>query len=147
MLVGGLVTTGGLLVEEETPPPWEVLVLRLLVLVLVLVGLVVVPGVVTAPPGRHWEYQSFCLVQVDPEAQQVAPFHPLPPHWPLLKHIVVSYLCIDRTKTCMSVPEGSAVLALLDDRGSQGSRRESGSEEELSGHCVKLLSDKATKLS
>ena len=27
---------------------------------------------------KHWEYQSFALVQVDPLAQHVAPPHPLP---------------------------------------------------------------------
>jgi hypothetical protein len=27
---------------------------------------------------KHWEYQSFALVQVDPLAQHVAPAHPLP---------------------------------------------------------------------
>lgn len=91
MLVGELVTTGGVVVEEteETPPPpCEVLLLR--VLVLVLVGLVEVEGtlgVVTAAPGMHWEYQSFCLTQADPEAQQVEPCQPLPPHWVL--HITV----------------------------------------------------------
>ena len=67
----------------------ETVRLLVLVLVLVLLGLAeeddeeVTPGVVTWLPGRHCEYHWFCATQVDPEAQQVAPCHPLPPHWVL----------------------------------------------------------------
>ena len=34
-------------------------------------------------PGRHWEYHAFWKTQVLPEAQQVGPVQPLPPHWDL----------------------------------------------------------------
>ncbi len=42
-----------------------------------------VTAVVAPPPppvhGMHWEYQAFEKVQHEPEAQVVAPVHPVPP--------------------------------------------------------------------
>ena len=35
---------------------------------------------ITLPDYRHWEYHSFCLVQVYGLAHVVAPVQPLPPH-------------------------------------------------------------------
>jgi hypothetical protein len=36
-----------------------------------------------AVPGTHWEYQSFCFWQENPEAQAVSPVQlEPPPHWP-----------------------------------------------------------------
>lgn len=83
MLVVGLETGGGVVVEE--PPPLPVLV-RVDVLLLDL-EVDVDEGtldVVTWLPGRHCEYHWFWATQLEPEAQHVAPCQPLPPHWPLL---------------------------------------------------------------
>lgn len=33
---------------------------------------------------KHWEYQSFCFLQLVPDTQVVAPVYPIPPHCPHL---------------------------------------------------------------
>jgi hypothetical protein len=64
--------------------PLLVLVLLMLVLEVLVEEVVereeVTAVVVTWLFGKHWEYQGFWATQVLPDAQQVAPDQPLPPH-------------------------------------------------------------------
>jgi len=133
------VTTGVVVVDAELRllVLMEVLVALLVLLVLLLVLLLLdvvdtIAEVGTWLLGRHCEYHGFWATQVLPEAQQVAPLQPLPPHW--LLHIPVSaeapspYLEQD-------LPDGAAVLALLNNRGSQGGGRKGGGEKEFRSHC------------
>jgi hypothetical protein len=51
-------------------------------LVVVVEEVVDVVDVLDAAPGTHCEYQSFNLVQVNPETQVVDPEYPFPPPFP-----------------------------------------------------------------
>ena len=101
--------------------------------VLVLVALEVVEVVVTWLPGRHCEYQSFWYTQTLPDVQQVAPDHPMPPHWTLKRP--VNRVLIPGRRVSGNLPAATAALALLDNGGGEGGSRKRGSKEKLRSHC------------